>query len=353
MILGDCEFSWGFGGPLLLLGLRKPVTPEVRNFSRVGESVNYPQCRRRQRRPGQAAPPPFLPLHRSAALPVFQGCGKKNGGSGGRGRRGAGETEPPRAVPCRAEPHGEVPGPASPPLAATARPPGAGRAARGSKMALAGLCALLAGCCLAAGSGPAEAAAEAAAKELECKLKSITVSALPFLRENDLSIMHGPSAAEPKLLFSVRNDFPGEMVVVDDLENTELPYFVLGEPPGGPAGSAGTRRVPSPPGSGTRASAAAGLLPAAPACGYPAASRPRCRFAPLQHLGPGARSPRCSISAPAAAPGWMLGRCCRPGVLGASPGLSSAGLIPSSVHGHWRLVLAGGPQSASSVAGWR
>ncbi|RMC08214.1 hypothetical protein DUI87_14455 [Hirundo rustica rustica] len=94
-------------------------------------------------------------------------------------------------------------------------------------MALAGLCSLLAGCCLAAGSGPAEAAAEAAAKELECKLKSITVSALPFLRENDLSIMHGPSAAEPKLLFSVRNDFPGEMVVVDDLENTELPYFVL------------------------------------------------------------------------------------------------------------------------------
>lgn len=96
-------------------------------------------------------------------------------------------------------------------------------------MAWAGLCALLAGCCLAAGSGPAEAAAEAAAKELECKLKSITVSALPFLRENDLSIMHGPSAAEPKLLFSVRNDFPGEMVVVDDLENTELPYFLLGE----------------------------------------------------------------------------------------------------------------------------
>lgn len=54
-------------------------------------------------------------------------------------------------------------------------------------MAWAGLCALLAGCCLAAGSGPAEAAAEAAAKELECKLKSITVSALPFLREGRLS----------------------------------------------------------------------------------------------------------------------------------------------------------------------
>ncbi|XP_028988821.2 astrotactin-1 isoform X4 [Betta splendens] len=61
----------------------------------------------------------------------------------------------------------------------------------------------------------------------ECKMKSVTVSALPFLRENDLSIMHSPSASEPKLLFSVRNDFPGDVVVVDDLENTELPFFVL------------------------------------------------------------------------------------------------------------------------------
>ncbi|XP_072854307.2 astrotactin-1 isoform X1 [Pogona vitticeps] len=78
----------------------------------------------------------------------------------------------------------------------------------------------------AAAGGPAEADSDPS-KEMECKLKSITVSALPFLRENDLSIMHSPSASEPKLLFSVRNDFPGEMVVVDDLENTELPYFVL------------------------------------------------------------------------------------------------------------------------------
>uniref|UniRef100_A0AAV2JWX5 Astrotactin-1 n=1 Tax=Knipowitschia caucasica TaxID=637954 RepID=A0AAV2JWX5_KNICA len=64
-------------------------------------------------------------------------------------------------------------------------------------------------------------------QDAECKMKSVTVSALPFLRENDLSIMHSPSASEPKLLFSVRNDFPGDVVVVDDLENTELPYFVL------------------------------------------------------------------------------------------------------------------------------
>lgn len=65
-------------------------------------------------------------------------------------------------------------------------------------------------------------------QDAECKMKSVTVSALPFLRENDLSIMHSPSASEPKLLFSVRNDFPGDVVVVDDLENTELPFFVLG-----------------------------------------------------------------------------------------------------------------------------
>lgn len=96
-------------------------------------------------------------------------------------------------------------------------------------MALARLCALFA-CCWGPVAVLATAAGDAdPSKELECKLKSITVSALPFLRENDLSIMHSPSASEPKLLFSVRNDFPGEMVVVDDLENTELPYFVLGE----------------------------------------------------------------------------------------------------------------------------
>ncbi|TWW73340.1 Astrotactin-1 Precursor [Takifugu flavidus] len=65
-------------------------------------------------------------------------------------------------------------------------------------------------------------------EDSECKMKSVTVSALPFLRENDLSIMHSPSASEPKLLFSVRNDFPGDVVVVDDLENTELPFFILG-----------------------------------------------------------------------------------------------------------------------------
>ncbi|GCC28405.1 hypothetical protein chiPu_0006835 [Chiloscyllium punctatum] len=84
---------------------------------------------------------------------------------------------------------------------------------------------LLSGAGLAAGLDAMDG--EMPAKDGECKLKTVSVSALPFLRENDLSI-HTPLSAEPKLLFSVRNDFPGEVVVVDDLENTELPYFVLG-----------------------------------------------------------------------------------------------------------------------------
>lgn len=84
------------------------------------------------------------------------------------------------------------------------------------------LCVLAAGVCGLTGD-------EDPGEDSECKMKSVTVSALPFLRENDLSIMHSPSASEPKLLFSVRNDFPGDVVVVDDLENTELPFFILGE----------------------------------------------------------------------------------------------------------------------------
>lgn len=163
-------------------------------------------------------------------------------------------------------------------------------------MAWAGLCALLAGCCLAAGSGPAEAAAEAAAKELECKLKSITVSALPFLRENDLSIMHGPSAAEPKLLFSVRNDFPGEMVVVDDLENTELPYFVLGEP-----------NIPSIPARG------------APPCGIPAPAAPPQRALPEAGAGEGVWGAPCAPPGAASRgpPSWGSPR---PGARSPRPG---------------------------------
>ncbi|XP_078406460.1 astrotactin 2 isoform X5 [Cetorhinus maximus] len=63
-------------------------------------------------------------------------------------------------------------------------------------------------------------------KEGGCKVKTVTVSTLPVLRENDISF-HGALAAESKLFLFVRNDLPGEILVVDDLENTELPYFTL------------------------------------------------------------------------------------------------------------------------------
>ncbi|XP_038270105.1 astrotactin-1 isoform X3 [Dermochelys coriacea] len=153
----------------------------------------------------------------SALLPVHAAREQRNPAAGG-----ASEPEPCPASCLAAPPSRALPPPPHP-LSALGR-------RIGLKMALARLCALLAACFCwlpaAAAAGPAEADGDPS-KELECKLKSITVSALPFLRENDLSIMHSPSASEPKLLFSVRNDFPGEMVVVDDLENTELPYFVL------------------------------------------------------------------------------------------------------------------------------
>ncbi|GCB72107.1 hypothetical protein scyTo_0006170 [Scyliorhinus torazame] len=78
--------------------------------------------------------------------------------------------------------------------------------------------------CLLATVAPAEIS-----KEGGCKVKTVTVSTLPVLRENDISF-HGALAAESKLFLFVRNDLPGEILVVDDLENTELPYFTLGLP---------------------------------------------------------------------------------------------------------------------------
>ncbi|XP_051892787.1 astrotactin-2-like isoform X4 [Pristis pectinata] len=70
------------------------------------------------------------------------------------------------------------------------------------------------------------AASAEISKEGGCKVKTVTVSTLPVLRENDISF-HGALAAESKLYLFVRNDLPGEILVADDLENTELPYFTL------------------------------------------------------------------------------------------------------------------------------
>uniref|UniRef100_H2LQZ3 Astrotactin 2 n=1 Tax=Oryzias latipes TaxID=8090 RepID=H2LQZ3_ORYLA len=93
--------------------------------------------------------------------------------------------------------------------------------------------------------------------ETPCELKTVTVSTLPVLRENEFSftggaagsVAGGGSAAgaggggaagggggggaaaagggESRLLLFVRTDLPGRISVVDDLDNTALPYFTL------------------------------------------------------------------------------------------------------------------------------
>uniref|UniRef100_A0A3Q3MX68 Astrotactin 2 n=1 Tax=Labrus bergylta TaxID=56723 RepID=A0A3Q3MX68_9LABR len=69
--------------------------------------------------------------------------------------------------------------------------------------------------------------------ETPCEVKSVTVSTLPVLRENEF---RGGGAAgggggggggESRLLLFVRTDLPGRISVMDDLDNTALPYFTL------------------------------------------------------------------------------------------------------------------------------
>uniref|UniRef100_A0A8I3NB35 Astrotactin 2 n=1 Tax=Canis lupus familiaris TaxID=9615 RepID=A0A8I3NB35_CANLF len=114
---------------------------------------------------------------------------------------------------------------------------------------------------------PAAAAAAAAPREPDspCRLKTVTVSALPALRDGDLgwsggragagsgagagagsgsgagaaaaaaaaaaasSGSAGPAgaAADSRLLLFVRSELPGRVAVQDDLDNTELPFFTL------------------------------------------------------------------------------------------------------------------------------
>lgn len=96
--------------------------------------------------------------------------------------------------------------------------------------------------------------------ETPCEVKTVTVSTLPVLRENEFSFTGaasgnvvgggggGGSAAEAggaaagaaaaagggaggesRLLLFVRTDLPGRISVMDDLDNTALPYFTLGK----------------------------------------------------------------------------------------------------------------------------
>ncbi|XP_046540628.1 astrotactin-2 isoform X4 [Equus quagga] len=86
-----------------------------------------------------------------------------------------------------------------------------------------------------------------------CRLKTVTVSTLPALRESDIgwsgaragagtgtgagaaaAAAASPgaagstgTAAESRLLLFVRNELPGRIAVQDDLDNTELPFFTL------------------------------------------------------------------------------------------------------------------------------
>ncbi|GAA6217158.1 astrotactin-2-like [Lates japonicus] len=103
--------------------------------------------------------------------------------------------------------------------------------------------------------------------ETPCEVKTVTVSTLPVLRENEFSftggaagnVVGGGGAAgaggvggggtgggtggggggagagaggggESRLLLFVRTDLPGRISVMDDLDNTALPYFTLGQP---------------------------------------------------------------------------------------------------------------------------
>ncbi|XP_034457949.1 astrotactin-2 isoform X1 [Hippoglossus hippoglossus] len=98
--------------------------------------------------------------------------------------------------------------------------------------------------------------------EAPCEVKTVTVSTLPVLRENEFSFTGGASASvaggggaagaggaagggvggggtggggagasggggESRLLLFVRTDLPGRISVMDDLDNTALPYFTL------------------------------------------------------------------------------------------------------------------------------
>lgn len=71
--------------------------------------------------------------------------------------------------------------------------------------------------------------------ESPCEVKTVTVSTLPVLRENEFSFTGVGSGSvaggggEPRLLLFVRTDLPGRISVMDDLDNTALPYFTLGK----------------------------------------------------------------------------------------------------------------------------
>lgn len=122
------------------------------------------------------------------------------------------------------------------------------------------------------GGGPGAAAA-AASREPPgpCRVKTVTVSTLPVLRENDISWSGAPppaaaAAADSRLLLFVRSELPGRVAVQDDLDNTELPFFTLGRSPQRIPRRVPSRRYPPPQPAppGVAEQPGAGCLPAAP-----------------------------------------------------------------------------------------
>ncbi|KAA0716232.1 Astrotactin-2 Precursor [Triplophysa tibetana] len=84
---------------------------------------------------------------------------------------------------------------------------------------------------LCAGGNPDEERHKPGDAESPCELKTVTVSTLPVLRENEFSFTGAGSGSlsggESRLLLFVRTDLPGHISVLDDLDNTALPYFTL------------------------------------------------------------------------------------------------------------------------------
>lgn len=84
-----------------------------------------------------------------------------------------------------------------------------------------------------AGGKPDEDRDKRGDAESPCEVKTVTVSTLPVLRENEFSFTGAGSGSlaggESRLMLFVRTDLPGRISVLDDLDNTALPYFTLGE----------------------------------------------------------------------------------------------------------------------------
>ncbi|XP_051787894.1 astrotactin-2-like isoform X2 [Erpetoichthys calabaricus] len=116
-------------------------------------------------------------------------------------------------------------------ISAKAREERSGSAMAGRVLFLLGV--LVAGT-WAGGGGVASGGHHEEDAESPCEVKTVTVSTLPVLRENEFSFtgggassLAGGGAGESRLLLFVRTDLPGRISVLDDLDNTALPYFTL------------------------------------------------------------------------------------------------------------------------------